>query len=69
MLNKIETESENRIFLKYGRIGKHPVPIPIYKVLPYLVIYIYIYSYTTGVLPSCIQFIERAVFASLYILS
>ena len=34
MLLGVETESENWIFLKYGRIGK----LPIYKVLPYLVI-------------------------------
>ena len=31
----------------------------------YTVNHTHIYSYTTGVLPSCIQFIERAVFTSL----
>ena len=28
MLLDVETESENWIFLKYGRIGKHPVQSP-----------------------------------------
>ena len=39
ILVDVETKRENWIFLKYGR--ETPCAIPIYKVLPYLVIHPY----------------------------
>ena len=39
---EIETESENRNFLMYGYNAGPPMAIPIYTVLPYCVIHIYV---------------------------